>query len=120
MTSSTTSVDAYLKEVPADRLAALTKIRSLIREICTGYDEAMEYGMPSYSNDGVVEVAFNSQKQNIALYLLKEGVVNKYRDRFPESAVGKGCLRYRNPDKIDFDLMRQMLEDHAASDAKPC
>ena len=120
MTSSAADVDSYLKEVPTERLSALTTIRTLIREICAGYEESMQYGMPSYSKDGVIEVAFNSQSQAISLYLLKAGVVDKYRHLFPKSAMGKGCIRYRNPDKINFELMRSMLEDHVASEENPC
>lgn len=120
MTSDAKSVDEYLRTVPAERLDALEKIRSLIRETHPDHAESMEYGMPSYGKNGVIELSFNSQRQNISLYLLKEGVIDAYRERFPKSAMGKGCVRYRNPAKIDFELMREMLEAHAASTAKAC
>jgi uncharacterized protein YdhG (YjbR/CyaY superfamily) len=120
VTSDKTSVDEYLTTVPDERRPALEQIRTLIRETHSGYDESMEYGMPSYSRDGVVELAFNSQRQHISLYLLKAGVLDTYRSEFAKSAVGKGCIRYSNPKKIDFDLMRRMLEDHRKSDEEPC
>ncbi|HKJ84946.1 MAG TPA: DUF1801 domain-containing protein [Spirochaetia bacterium] len=120
MTSDAATVDEYLKGVPAERLDALEKIRTLIRETHPDYEESMQYGMPSYGKDGVIELSFASQRQNIALYLLKAGVVNSYRDQFPKSAIGKGCIRYRNPAKIDFDLMREMLEAHCASEEEAC
>jgi hypothetical protein len=34
--------------------------------------------------------------------------------------MGKGCLRSRNPDKIDFDLVRSMLRMTAAIPGKAC
>jgi uncharacterized protein YdhG (YjbR/CyaY superfamily) len=80
----------------------------------------MQYGMPSYGRDGVIHVALASQRQNIALYVLKEGVVDRYRDRFAKSAVGKGCIRLRNPERIDFALLREILEAAYASDEEPC
>ena len=120
MQSDAVDVDSYLAEVSKERLAALTEMRRLCQESHPGYEESMQYGMPSYSIDGVVEIAFASQKQNIALYVLKEGVVNKYRDRFPKSAIGKGCIRLRNPHKIDFTLMKQILDDSFDSDETPC
>ena len=120
MTSDARNVDIYFREVPAERLNAMQTIRGLIKEIYRDADETMQYGMPSYSRGGTVELAFNSQKQNIALYLMKKGVADKYRDHFPKSAVGKGCFRYSNPGKIDFELMRQMLKDHYASNEEPC
>jgi uncharacterized protein YdhG (YjbR/CyaY superfamily) len=120
MQSNAADVDTYLAEVPEDRREALTAIRRLCLATHPGYEEGMAYKMPSYSKDGTVEIAFASQKQNIALYVLKEGVVDSYRDGFPKSAVGKGCIRFRSPEKIDFDLVKQILEDAYASDAAPC
>lgn len=55
-----------------------------------------------------------------ALYLLKQGATDRYRYHFARSAVGKGCLRYSNPSKVDFDLMRTMLTDHRDADEVPC
>jgi uncharacterized protein YdhG (YjbR/CyaY superfamily) len=120
MQSDAPDVGRYLEEVPADRLEALRRMRSLCLESHPGYEESMQYRMPSYSKNGTVEVAFASQKQNIALYVLKEGVVNQYRDRFAKSAMGKGCIRFRNAERIDFGLVRQLLDDAYASDEPPC
>ena len=50
--------------------------------------------MPSYRRDGKVELAFASQKQYIALYVMKSDVVDRYRDRFPTAKIGKGCIRF--------------------------
>ncbi|MBK5109597.1 MAG: DUF1801 domain-containing protein [Anaerolineales bacterium] len=59
--------------------AALTKIRELCQEHLAEFEESMQYGMPSYSRDGTVEVAFASQKNNISLYILRTDVLNPYR-----------------------------------------
>jgi hypothetical protein len=32
---------------------------------------------------------------------------------------GKGCIRYSNPDKIDFELIRKLLTDTVNSGKKP-
>ncbi len=120
MTSDEESVDAYLGTVPIQRLEALQKLRSLIAETHPHHSESMEYGMPSYGIRGGIELAFNSQRDYISLYLLKEGVIDQFRDLFPKSAMGKGCIRYRNPATIDFALMREMLVAHASSDARAC
>ena len=120
MQSGAKDVDRYLDEVPEERLSALREIRRLCRVSHPEYEESMQYRMPSYSKDGIVEIAFASQKQNIALYILKEGIVNRYRDRFSKSAIGKGCIRFRNPKTIDFDLVKRILEDSHASEESPC
>ena len=120
MASNAASVDEYLTEVPSGRREALRRIRALCIDRLTGFREDMSYGMPSYSRENVVEVAFASQKQNIALYVLRSQVLDQYRDRFAKSAVGKGCIRFRNPDKIDFDMVAEMLEKTVTDSGEVC
>jgi uncharacterized protein YdhG (YjbR/CyaY superfamily) len=120
MQSTATTVDVYLDEVPAERLAAVSELRRLCCEHLPGFAEEMRHGMPSYSRDGVVEVAFASQKQNIALYILRKDVLDDHRDAFPASALGKGCIRFRNPATIDFAVVRALLERTAAATGEVC
>lgn len=120
MQSDAATVNEYLNEIPEDRLTALTQLRKLCQQHLTDFDESMEYGMPSYSRAGTVEVAFASQKNNISLYILRTDVLNPYREHFPSSSIGKGCIRYRNPDKIDFDMVEKMLMETNASTGEVC
>jgi uncharacterized protein YdhG (YjbR/CyaY superfamily) len=120
MQSKARRVDQYLTEVPSERLEALTEIRELCLATLDGYDESMVYGMPSYSKDNVIEVAFASQKSYISLYILKEEVLNEYRDRMKGIDTGKGCIRYTKPEKIDFEIVKQLLVATVKSDAEIC
>ena len=120
MTSKAETVEAYLAEAPAERREALERVRALCRDRLTGFAEDMRYRMPSYSRENVVEVAFASQKQNIALYILRTNVLDQYRDRFAKSAIGKGCIRYRNPDTIDFDMIAEMLDRTVTDTGEVC
>ena len=120
MQSDAATVSEYLKEVPVDQLSAISQIRSLCQEHLSEFEESMQYGMPSYSRDGTVEVAFASQKNNISLYILRTDVLDQYRDQFPASAIGKGCIRYRNPEKINFEMVEEMLEKTNASTGEVC
>ncbi len=118
MQSAAATVDEYLKTVPPERLGAVDKLRQLCLGTLKGYEESMTYGMPSYSKNNVVEVGFNSQKNNISLYVLKKDVVDRYRDQLKD--VGKGCIRYRRPEQIDFELVEKLLEGTAESSAEIC
>ena len=64
----------------------------------------MEYCMPAYKRNGVLEVAFASQKQYISLYEMNEDVVDEYHAALADLDIGKGCIRFRCPEKIDFGL----------------
>jgi uncharacterized protein YdhG (YjbR/CyaY superfamily) len=122
MTSTAKTVDDYLNEVPEDRKDAIIQFRKLCLSILKNYKESMEYGMPTYrlQEEGEASVAFASQKNNIALYILKKDVLDRHRINFAKSAIGKGCIRYTNPNKIDFDLVETMLKESFESDAEIC
>lgn len=51
MQSKAATVDDYLKEVPAERLKALTRIRELFRKELKSYTETMRYGGPCYEKN---------------------------------------------------------------------
>lgn len=120
MQSDALTVSAYLEEVPEERLAALNRMRQLCQTSLEGFEESMEYGMPCYSRDGVVEVAFASQKNYIALYIMRSDVLDAHRASFAASAMGKGCIRYRNPARIDFGLVETMLLQAVTSEGPLC
>ena len=122
MQSSAKTVPAYLKEVPAGRQAALKQLRDLCRSVLVGFKESMQYGMPGYSRNGVVEVGFASQKHFIALYILRTDVMNAHRYllNVPGITLGKGCIRYSKPEKIDFKVVEKMLKATVESTGEVC
>ena len=118
MQSTAATVDEYLETVPAERFSALLMLRQLCLESLRGYEEGMAHGGPVYSKEGTIEVGFTSQKHYISLYVLKKEVVDKYRDHLKDA--GKGCIRYRRPDQIDFEIVKRLLEGTANSDSAIC
>ena len=123
MQSNALDVTQYLLEVPEERMEALERLRALCQETLAGYEENMAYGMPSYSKDGVVEVAFASQKNYISFYVLKQEVFDRHRpalEGIRGISMGKGCIRYSKPERMDFEVIRQLLTDTVASEADIC
>lgn len=98
----------------------LTALRSACREELGGFDESIEYKMPAYSRDGEVEVAFSSRKQYISLHILRGDVMAAHRAELEHRDVGKGCVRFRTAEDVDFELVRSMLRDTAASTGPIC
>ena len=113
MKNQATTVDDYLENVPTDRREALTRLRDLCRDVLGGYDESIAYGMPTYSRDGQPEIAFASQKNHIALYVMKPEVLERHRAEVPD--CGKGCVRYRKPEQVDLEVVGRLLRDTATS-----
>ena len=112
-------VPAYIEQAPVDRQDALRTLRTLCRKHLKGADERIEYGMPAYYLNGAICVAFASQKQYISLYAMKGDVVNEYREALG-CDIGKGCIRFRHPDRIDFETVGKLLASTAESRFLPC
>lgn len=120
MQSAAKSVDAYLAEVPQERRQVLTALRQVCLDALTGFEEGMTYGMPTYSRDGLGEVGWASQKQYISLYVTRKDVLDTYRDQLAHLDVGKGCVRYPSPGKVDLTVVQSMLTAVASTRGPVC
>ncbi|MCQ4208960.1 iron chaperone [Streptomyces longispororuber] len=118
--SAAKDVDAYLTEVPDERRDALTELRQLCRRELTGFTEVMAYGMPAYERDGVAEIAFASQKQYVSFYLMRSDVREAFTERLATQDMGKGCLRFRKVQSMDFTLLRDLLRATATRPGTVC
>jgi uncharacterized protein YdhG (YjbR/CyaY superfamily) len=109
--SDAATVDDYLARLPEERRPVMTAIREACRAAMPGFTELMAYGMPGLSRDGTVEtveIAYASQKRYISLYLLRGDVRDAHADRLAGRDMGKGCLRFSSPAKVDLDLIRDL------------
>jgi uncharacterized protein YdhG (YjbR/CyaY superfamily) len=108
--SKAASVDDYMSEVSPDRRPALDRLRALCLKTFGADSELMAYGMPAYGDPERPRAAFNSQKQYISFYPGMEAV-EAFAERLAGVDHGKSCVRWRRPDKMDFDLIADILED---------
>ena len=120
MISRAPDVKTYISELPTDRRPAIQRLHRLCRETLRGYDECIDYGMPCYKKAGKLEVSFASQKQYIALYVMKKDVVDAFRASLPAASIGKGCIRFKKPESIDWAIVEALLRRNAESSAAPC
>ena len=51
---------------------------------------------------------------------MRKPVLDRFRERLAGTSLGKGCVRYRSPEKIDFDLVREMLAASRADEGRIC
>jgi len=120
MQSKAKDVTTYIQEASAERQPYLAQLRELCLEVLTGYEEGMNYGMPGYKKNGVIEVGFANPKNYISLYILKEDVVQANRELLKGLNVGTGCIRFSNLKKMDLGLIRKMLVNTVKSNSIPC
>ncbi|MDN3239228.1 iron chaperone [Glycomyces tritici] len=112
--SEAATVDEYLAELPEERREVMTAIRDVCRAAMPGFTEVMAYGMPGFTRDGDDGVAFASQKRYISFYL-PAGVRDAFADRLADHDMGKACLRFSSPRKVDLDLIRDIARAAAAA-----
>lgn len=107
--SKAETVDDFMQEVAPDRRPALDRLRGLCLRTFGAEYELMAFGMPAYGPPKLPWIAFNSQKQHIAFYV-GQTAMDAFDARLEGVDHGKGCIRWRKPDKMDFDLIADMLE----------
>ncbi|OQW43441.1 MAG: hypothetical protein A4S12_04985 [Proteobacteria bacterium SG_bin5] len=118
--STLATVDAWMAALVPDRAPAFERLRALCQARLPGWVERMQWGMPGYApaeRDPVV--SFNSQKNHIAFYAGPTAVA-RFADRLQGIDCGKGCVRYRRPSQIDFDVIAAMLDDIYARGETMC
>jgi len=120
MKSEAKTVEDYLLEIPEKRIQALNNLRQLCLKHLSEHEECMVYKMPSYKRNGQVEVAFASQKQHICVYFLIHEVMLNNKENLKGLNHGKGCIRFSNPDKIDYRLIIDLLKQTVKSDSRIC
>jgi uncharacterized protein YdhG (YjbR/CyaY superfamily) len=120
MKSTAADVVAYIEEQPNEWQPVLKKLRAACRRGLPGYRERMAYGMPSYERNGAIEVSFAKQARHLAVYVLKQPVLDAHRPELTGLSLGKGCIRYSRPDQIDWNVISSLLEDTYASPARIC
>jgi uncharacterized protein YdhG (YjbR/CyaY superfamily) len=111
MTSKAKTVTEYMKEVTADHLDALTELREICLQTLRGFRESMEFGMPSYTRNNKIEVAWTSQKNFISIYFNNEQVFKKFKAELKGLDTGKSWIRFKKPRDLDFQLISKMLQD---------
>src|SRR5690606_29352786 len=140
MNLNATSVAEYLQKVPEERKPAFNKLRTTILEnIPKGFEEILNYGMVAYVVSHTIYPAgyhcdpqlplpfagIASQKNIIALYhsglYVNDNLMDWFVGEFPRHSsqkldMGKSCIRFKNPDKIPFELVGALFQKISVDD----
>jgi uncharacterized protein YdhG (YjbR/CyaY superfamily) len=140
MQSKATTPAQYIKELPEDRKAAITKLRKIIKEnLPKGFKEVMSYGMigyvvphsiypDGYHCDPKLPLPFlniASQKNHISVYhsgvYASPDMMKWFTDEFPKHSsrklnMGKSCIRFSKPEHITYDLIGELVSKMTVDD----
>jgi len=108
--STAATVAEFMDGIEGDRAPAIRQLRRLCVDHLIGWEERMQWGMPGYGPPGSdALVSFNNQKGYISLYPGR-AALEEHRGKLRGASFGGGCVRFPNPDKIDFTAVAAMLK----------
>ncbi len=132
MTSDAKTPAQYLRELPDDRKAPMTKLRDTItKNLPEGFKEGMSYGMICYviphsiypggyhcdPKQPLPFLSIASQKNFIAIYhmgIYADPVLMKwFTDEYPKRTtakldMGKSCIRFKKTELIPYELFGEL------------
>jgi len=132
MQSKAKTVNQYLKELPADRKAELSKVLAVIRKnLPKGLTEQMSSGMigyvvphklypPGYHCDPKQALPFAglaAQKNYMSLYMMtvygdprmQKWLREQFDARGKRLDMGKSCIRFRKADDLPLDVIGEAI-----------
>jgi hypothetical protein len=135
--SKTTTVAAYLAELPEERRTALEAVRAVIlKNLDKDFEEGMQYGMigyyvphsvfpPGYHCDPRQPLPFanlGSQKNHMALYLMclygdpsqLKSFETAWKKTGKKLDMGKSCIRFKKAEDLALDVIGEAIRQVSA------
>jgi uncharacterized protein YdhG (YjbR/CyaY superfamily) len=103
-------VEQYLSGLPADKRAALERLRGIITEAFPGAEECISYRMPAFRLRGRVLVAYGARRGHCALYPMSSGIVEAFSEELGGFETSRGTIRFQPDNPLPRDLLVRMVE----------
>lgn len=102
------AVDRYLATLPADRRAALERVRAAIARLVPEATEGISYGMPAFKLRGHPLVGYANAKHHCALYGMSAGL-DRFAPRLTGFSTSKGTIRFTPDHPVPDDLVADLV-----------
>lgn len=129
-----TTPEEYIAELDSPRKEQIQQLHDLIHQQAPSLEPhidmgAIGYGRMHYVYESGREgdcavIGLASNKRAISLYFSTLGPDGDYlpasfKDRLPRADVGKSCVRFTTLDKVDTDVLKEMVAAASASTLNP-
>jgi hypothetical protein len=131
MPSKATTVSEYLAELPPERRAVVSKVRSVMKKnIPKGFTESIGWGMimygiplkqfpNTYNKQPLMYAALASNKNSVTLHMMSAYAPGTHKTRLEAAFkaagkkldMGKACIHFKKPDDIPLDAIGQLLSE---------
>ena len=108
MSTAARTVDEYLRALPADARAVLTRLRRTIRAAAPGAEEVISYSMPAYKLNGVL-VYFAAFENHCSFFPASKAILKRFaKDLRPFDASG-ATIRFTSDHPLPATLVRRIV-----------
>ena len=108
MKDESQAIGGYISRVPEARRERALALHGLILSLFPQSRASLEHRMPTYRL-GEEWIAWASQQRHLALYTCAEERIAGFRARHPEVDAGKGCLRFRDRQRLPLADLAQVV-----------
>ena len=107
-------VDAYLATVPADRRAALQRLRRAIHAASPGAEECLSYRMPAFRVDGQVVAGFLATAKGCSYFPFSGRTLGTLAEEVAGYGGTKGSLHFSPEQGLPAALARKLVRARRA------
>ena len=109
-----TSVEEYMSWQDERQLAALDRLRTVIRAAVPEAAEGISYSMPAFKLDGKGVVCYAAFKDHYSLFPMSGQVVAVHGKELGARATGKGTIAFSYDERLPVGLVKRILETRLA------
>lgn len=107
-------IDAYLAAQPADRRAALQKLRKTIRTLLPEVEECISYSMPGFRYRGKVVAGFLATAKGCSYFPFSGTTLGSLADELRGYSQTKSALHFTPEKPLPVGLVKKLLAARVA------
>ena len=107
-------IDAYLAGLPADKRAALQKLREDIKAAAPGAEEGLSYGLPGFRLGGRPLACFAAAANHCSLHPMSAAVIRAHAGDLAGYETSKGTIRFPAGKPLPRVLVRKIVKTRMA------
>jgi uncharacterized protein YdhG (YjbR/CyaY superfamily) len=107
-------MDDYIGSLPADKRAALQKLRKAIHAAAPRAEEGVSYGLPAFRLGGRPLVAFAASANHCSLYPMSPAVIRAHAADLKGYETAKGTIKFSPGKPLPAMLVRKIVKARMA------
>jgi uncharacterized protein YdhG (YjbR/CyaY superfamily) len=103
------NIDEYIAGFPGDVQGMLQQIRSTLRKVTPGAEEAIKYAIPTFVLNGKNLVHFAAFKNHIGFYPTPTGITS-FKKELSKYKQGKGSVQFPLDQPMPLKLISEIVK----------